>query len=167
MLSHSCTALISKKLVQFCSICFSSITCVIKVCDINASSFPYIRLLDIFVTISCYFLFVDDDVLCQYLVSKIITKYQKDNKIVWTSPCLFSFSLSSTFFSLGFIFCIRLSKLCYLDLAEHSRRRLVPVGNTTLAVWVKYPAVLTIDHFGAVAGDLRRAIVRSYRLGLV
>ena len=43
-----------------------------------------------------------------------------------------------------------------LALAEHDCRRLVPEENTTSVVWAKYSTTLTIDHFGAVAGDRTR-----------
>ena len=67
--------------------------------------------------------------------------------------CLSGLSSGTILNSLGFFCCFYHSKLYYLALAEYSCRRLVPEENTTLAVWVKKPTILTIDHFGAVAGD--------------
>ena len=92
------------------------------------------------------------------LVSQVIGKHQKDNIDNLNLPfAYFAFSLAAIFrnnlVSLGFIFRFHHPISCYLALAEYSCCRLVPVENTTLAVRAKYPAVLTIDHFGAVAGD--------------
>ena len=71
------------------------------------------------------------------LISQALQKYQKYNEKNLNLPMLFAFSLLTIFgnnlVSLGFIFCNHLLKLCYLDLAERIRHRLVPVGNMTLA----------------------------------